>query len=194
MLTFSQWGKIHGKQSLIISNRHGKWSNFISLKGTNTCHLAIANWNMLQSVLWRYLRLFLKDDGCGLCCNRVWKQLWVTMIQTKCRSGKKSASLRPVLFHRKCSSVEPSILKGLSVSLLTKRPETTVIYYQSGFIFFPLPIHFWAVTEHLVCLVAMIMLRSHLTMERSGKLRRNTLWCHKFEMEVCFCISARNIR
>lgn len=30
--------------------------------------------------------------------------------------------------------------------------------------------------------------------ERSGKLSGSTLWCHKFEMEVCFCISARNIR
>lgn len=86
-------------------------------------------------------------------------------------------------------------LKGLAVSSLTEKPDVALIYYQSGG--FSFPYSFFSglsLTEHLICYSLWLCFGHIWQWEQSGKLRGNTLWCHKFEMEVCFCISARNIR
>lgn len=70
--------------------------------------------------------------------------------------------------------VEPGSLTGLALSFQAKKPEVALIYCQSGFIFFPLLIFFSrsSVTEHLICLVAVIILWSHLAMGRIGRAYR----------------------
>ena len=80
---------------------------------------------------------------------------------------------------------------------MTKNPDITLIYYQSGGFSFPYSFFFRG--QGLVFNRTFNLFQSlwlcfgHIWQwERSGKLRGNTLWSHKFEMEVCFCISARS--
>lgn len=63
------------------------------------------------------------------------------------------------------------LFKGLAVSSLTKRPDVVLIYYQSGGFSFPYSFFFFSglsLSEHLICLVAVIMLWSHLA--------KGTIW------------------
>lgn len=58
------------------------------------------------------------------------------------------------------------LFEDQAVSSLTRKPDVVLIYYQSEVFSFPYSFFLagLSLTEHLICLVAVIMLWSHLAM------------------------------